>query len=119
MAMNLKQKSLLFVAVSVTLLVIVYVSLSQYSLEQITSRHKQDRRQRTDVAGKSIDDFFARAAKRLEIIGGLPLLLNGLQSLAQTHSGKEIPTSDTLHYLVFKSDIFTDGAYLLNEQGKV
>src|SRR5262245_40770812 len=117
MTMNLKQKSFLFVAVSGVLMLVVYIGLSRYYLRSSTNRYLEDRRHSTDAAAKSIDDFFQRATRKLDTIASLPLLLNGLRSITQD-SG-EIPTQDTLHYLMFESDIFENGVYLVGDHGNI
>src|SRR2546430_11944791 len=118
--MSLKQKSFLFVAISVTLLLVVYVGLSRYYLNQTTARHLQDRRVAAETAAKNLDEFFSRGIAKLEVIANLPLLLNGLQTMSQETPGDvTFPAFDTLHYLTYKSDIFTDGIYLLNEHGVI
>src|SRR5207247_11438880 len=59
----------------------------------------------------------ARGTAKLDIIAQLPLLLNGLPAITRKSLAKEIPPAqDTLHYLVYKSDIFTDGVYLLDRK---
>jgi len=117
--LNLKQKSFLFVGISVTVLVAVYAGLSEYYLSQSTSRRLQERLQRAQNAAGNVDAFFARGIAKLDVIASLPLLLNGLSAIRPDNAGKEIPTQDTLHYLVYKSDIFTDGVYLLNDRGQI
>jgi len=116
--MNLKQKSFVFVGLGGVLMLIVYVGLSRDYLRENTNRYLDERRHATEAAAKSIDDFFQRATRKLDTIARLPLLLNGLRTIMQETSS-EIPTQDTLHYLVFESDIYTDGVYLVNEHGNI
>ncbi len=115
--MNLRQKSFLFVAISVTLLLVVYVGLSRFSINQSTQRHLQDRKQAVDTAARTLDEFFSRGTAKIDVIATLPLLLNGLQTIAQ--ETPNLPTFDTLHYLTYKSDVFTAGLFIVNEQGRI
>ena len=117
--MNLKQKSFLFVAVSVTLLVAAFVGVSQYYLDVLADGHLRDRRQAAELAAKNLDEFFARATAKIDVIAQLPLLLNGLRSVTTGHAGLDPATFDTLHYLTYKSDLFTQGVYLVSTDGKI
>src|SRR5437016_7297483 len=120
MTLNLKQKSSIFVAASVALLLLAYVVLSRYYLGESTGRRLEERLQASQTAATRLDEFFARGTAKLDIIGQLPLLLNGLHAITRKSLAKEIPPAqDTLHYLVYKSDIFTDGVYLLNDRGQI
>jgi len=117
--MNLKQKSFLFVVLSVTLLLSIYVGLSRYYLNDTIARYMQDRRERTEMAARSLDEFFGRGKDKLEIIANLPLLQNGLHDIAEENPGKAILPSPFLHYLVFESDVFKSGVYLVSDEGRI
>ena len=119
MTLNLKQKSFVFVALSVLLLLIIYISSSTYYLDLSRERYLDDRHQAAESAAKELDQFFRRGSDKLETIANLPLLLSGLPAFEQESTNKDIPAADNLHYLAFKSDIFTGGIYLLNEHGQV
>src|SRR5262245_24323865 len=116
--MSLKQKSFLFVAALMAVLLAAYISLSRYYLNQNTSRRFQESRQSTSAAARNLDDFLSRAVAKIEFVAQLPLLLNGLESIAEEAPSGEIPTSDTLHYLFLSSDIFSH-VYLVNAQGHI
>ena len=100
--------------ISVALLLVAYVGLSQYYLRDSRYRLLQDRLQISQADATRLDDFFSRGAARLNVIAQLPLLLNGLAAITQNPGQESLPAQDTLHYLVYKSDIFMDGVYLLN-----
>src|SRR5205807_10108467 len=90
MTLNLKQKSSIFVAASVALLLLAYVVLSRYYLGESTGRRLAERRQASQTAATRLDEFFARGTARLDIIAQLPLLLNGLPAVTRNSPAKEI-----------------------------
>src|SRR5690349_3278916 len=101
MTLYLKQKSSIFVAASVALLLLAYVVLSRYYLGESTGRQLQVRQQESETAATRLDEFFARGTAKLDVIAQLPLLLNGLPAITRKTPGRATPPAqDTLHYLV-------------------
>jgi signal transduction histidine kinase/ActR/RegA family two-component response regulator len=117
--MNLKQKTFFFVGLSVAALLVVYLVFSNYYIRQQETRFFDDRQGTAQAIADEFTGFFTRGIERLNLVATLPALTYGLQSLEDNREGRHIPTWTTLHYLFYESDIFTEGVYLLNEQGKV
>jgi hypothetical protein len=115
---NLKQKTFLFVLVSMSALLAVYVVLSSY---YVSSQKKALLTERTRTAqriGEELTEFFTRGLNRLKTVTALPGLVYGLQTLTESNEGKQIPAWTTLHYLFYESDVFRE-VYLINGEGKV
>jgi|GEM_PF-3048252 len=117
--MNLKQRTLFFVALSVTGLLVMYLGFSHYYVRQQETQFLDGRLQLTRTVAREFDEFFSRGISRLDMISQLPGLAYGLHTLEANREGKQIPAWTTLHYLSYQSDVFTNGIYLLNKQGQV
>lgn len=117
--MNLKQKTLFFVALNVAGLLVLYVYFSNFYIREQEQQFFAGRLDTTTAMSQEFAEFFSRGADRLNVIGELPGLVFGLQSLEDTREGKQIPVWGTLHYLFFESDVFTSGVYLVNDRGNV
>src|SRR5262249_43606641 len=64
--------------------------------------------------------YVSSGAQRLEAVTHLPGLAYGLQTIQEAHEGSTyIPPWTTLHYLFFKSRVFTGGVFLLDRTGRV
>jgi signal transduction histidine kinase/CheY-like chemotaxis protein len=117
--MNLKQRTLFFVAMSVTGLLVIYLGFSNYYVHQQEKQFLDGRLESTRTVAREFDEFFSRGVTRLDMISQLPGLAYGLHTLEADREGKQIPAWTTLHYLSYQSDVFTNGIYLLNKQGQV
>jgi signal transduction histidine kinase/ActR/RegA family two-component response regulator len=117
--MNLKQKTFFFVALMITALVCVYALFSIYYVREQESRFLSERLSLADSVGAEFTGLFSRGVERLRTVAELPGLVYGLQTLEKNREGRQIPAWTTLHYLFFQSEVFTDGVYLLDENGRV
>ncbi len=117
--MNLKQKTLFFVALNVAGLLLLYVYFSSFYIGEQEKQFFDGRLGTVTAISQEFGEFFARGTDRLNVIGELPGLVYGLQSLEDSREGKQIPVWGTLHYLFFESDVFSSGVYLVNNQGNV
>jgi len=117
--MNLKQRTLFFVALSVAGLLVMYLGFSNYYVHQQEQQFLDGRLESTRTVAREFDEFFTRGVTRLDMISQLPGLAYGLHTLEADREGKQIPAWTTLHYLSYQSDVFTNGIYLLNKQGQV
>jgi signal transduction histidine kinase len=117
--LSIKTKATALFVCYVLALTAVYVTFS-FRLLRRESREAVDRLQQTaNILATELETSLDAGRQRLETVGRLPGLTFGLQSIAESASGREIPAWTTLHYLFFKSPLFTDGAFLLDRSGKV
>src|SRR5215475_6844011 len=116
--MNLKQKTSLFVALSLVALLAVYVGFSTYYVRAQEKVLLDERTTAAQAMAQEFTEFFTRGVERLETVATLPGLVYGLQTLDETREGKQLPAWPTLHYLFYQSDVF-DSVYLVNANGKV
>ena len=71
------------------------------------------------TATRTCGDAIRRpASSPAETVAALPGLVHGLQRLDEAGGGGYIPPWTTLHYLFFKSPVFTGGVFLLDRSGK-
>ena len=117
--MNLRQKTFFVVAVMITGLVCVYALFSIYYVREQENQFLSQRLSAAEAIGAEFTGLFTRGVDRLQTIAELPGLVYGLQTLEENREGRQIPAWTTLHYLFFRSDVFTDGVYLLDEKGRV
>ena len=117
--MNLKQRTLFFVTLSVTGLLVMYLGFSNYYVHQQEKQILDGRLESARSVAREFDEFFNRGVTRLDMISQLPGLAYGLHTLEADREGKQIPAWTTLHYLSYHSEVFTGGIYLLNKQGQV
>jgi signal transduction histidine kinase len=97
----------------------VYGAFTVYLLRREISQ-AQDRFQQTArIVAAEIDASVAFGAQRLQTVAHLPGLAYGLQTIQEASGGGYIPPWTTLHYLFFKSSVFTGGVLLLDRTGKV
>jgi hypothetical protein len=115
---NLKQKTFLFVTVSIGALLVVYIGLSSYYVRTQEKVLLAERTNAAQATAQELTGFFSRGVDRLRTVAALPALVYGLQTIEERKEGKQIPAWTTLHYLFFESDVF-DSVYLVNSGGKV
>ena len=116
--MNLKQKTFLFVTVSVLALLIVYVAFSTYYVRAQEKVLLDERLGTAQSIAQELTGFFTRGVDRLQAVAALPALVYGLQTLEENKEGKQITAWTTLHYIFYESEVFTS-VYLVNASGKV
>jgi signal transduction histidine kinase/ActR/RegA family two-component response regulator len=117
--MNLKQRTFFFVTLSAAGLLVIYLGFSNYYIHQQEKQFLDGRLETTRTVAREFDEFFSRGFSKLDMISQLPGLAYGLHSLEADREGKQIPAWTTLHYLSYKSDVFTNGIHLLNKQGQI
>jgi len=116
--MSLKQKTFLFVTVSIGALLIVYVAFSVYYVRAQEKVLLDERVNTAHAIAQEFTGFFSRGVDRLQRVAALPGLVYGLQTLEEKREGKQIANWTTLHYLFYESDVFSS-IYLLNASGKI
>jgi signal transduction histidine kinase len=91
------------------------VYLSRREMSEALDRFHQTAR----IVAAELDASIAPGAQRLQTVTRLPGLAYGLQSIQGARGDGYIPPWTTLHYLFFKSPVFTGGVLLLDQAGKV
>jgi signal transduction histidine kinase/ActR/RegA family two-component response regulator len=115
---NLKQKTFLFVSVSIAALLVVYIAFSSYYVRAQEKVLLDERVGSAQAISQELTEFFNRGVDRLQTVAALPALVYGLQTLEENKEGKQITAWTTLHYLFFESDVFSS-VYLINATGKI
>ena len=70
------------------------------------------------IVAAQLDAHVLSGAQRLDMVARLPGLAYGLQTIQEATGEGYIPPWTTLHYLFFKSPVFTAGVVLLDRAGK-
>jgi len=115
---NLKQKTFLFVSVSITALLAAYIGLSSSYVRSQEKLLLNERAALASAIAEELAGFFDRGVTRLQTVAALPGLVYGLQTLEEKREGKQIPAWATLHYLFYESDVFTK-VYLVNASARI
>jgi signal transduction histidine kinase/ActR/RegA family two-component response regulator len=115
---NLKQKTFLFVSISLVALVAVYIGFSSYYVRAQEKVLLDERATVAQAIAQEFTEFFSRGVARLQTGASLPALVYGLPTQEEKKVGKQIPAWTTLHYLFYESDVFTN-VYLINKTGKI
>ncbi len=116
--MNLKQKTFLFVTMSIAALLIVYIGFSTYYVRTQEKVLLDERVNSAQAIAQELTEFFNRGVNRLQTVAAYPAFVYGLQTLEEKREGKQIPAWGTLHYLFLESDVF-NSVYLINAKGKI
>ena len=91
------------------------IYLYRREAEQAYDRFEQTAR----IVAGDLDAYVANGEQRLRTVTRLPGLAYGLQTIQEARPNAYIPPWTTLHYLFFKSPVFTGGVFLLDRAGKV
>jgi signal transduction histidine kinase len=97
----------------------VYGAFSAYVLRQEISEAHERFQQTARIVAAQFDAYIASGAERLQTVAQLPGLAYGLQTIQEASGEGYIPPWTTLHYLFFKSPVFSGGVFLLDRAGKV
>jgi len=97
----------------------VYGAFSAYVLRREISEAHERFQQTARIVAAQLDAYVASGAERLRTVAQLPGLAYGLQTIQEASGEGYIPPWTTLHYLFFKSPVFSGGVFLLDRTGKV
>jgi signal transduction histidine kinase len=97
----------------------VYGAFSVYVLRREISEAHERFQQTARIVAAQLDAHVAAGAERLRTVARLPGLAYGLQAIQEASGEGYIPPWTTLHYLFFKSPVFSGGVFLLDRAGKV
>jgi signal transduction histidine kinase len=108
------------VALGYLLALIALYTAFTWSLLQRESGLAHDRlRQTAALVGAELDTHLESGRQRLALVSALPGMTYGLRTMHEGGAQGRIPPWTTLHYLFFKSPVFTGGTLLLDRDGKV
>jgi len=96
----------------------VYSAFTLYLSRRELSEARDRFHQTARIVAAELDASIAPGAQRLQTVTRLPGLAYGLQSIQEARGDGYIPPWTTLHYLFFKSPVFTGGVLLLDQAGK-
>ncbi len=116
---SIKTKSLvLFIGYTAALCAVWVAFTISLVRRETTAAH--DRLQQTaDILASELDAHIRAGLQRLETVAHLPGLVHGLPTIGESKGEGPIPPWTTLHYLFFKSPVFTGGVFLADARGVV
>ncbi len=116
---SIRAKSLILATGYLAVLSLVYgaftLNLSRREITQAHDRFHQTAR----LVASEIDAYVGAGAEHLHTVARLPGLAYGLQTMQEARPEGYFPPWTTLHYLFFKSQVFTGGVFLLDRDGDV
>jgi len=116
---SIRAKTVLLFAGYVLVLAAVYGAFT-VSLVRREEARTQDRLQQTaGLVAAELDAYLESGRQRLATVSRLPGMTYGLGTIQDAADTGRIPPWTTLHYLFFKSPVFTGGTLLLDRRGKV
>src|SRR5262245_58292145 len=119
MNLSIKTKSTALFVAYLLALTAVYAMFSVRLLQRECHSVVDRLQQTANLLAAEIDTSLRSERHRIEMVSRLPGLAFGLESIARSTTSGEIPAWTTLHYLFFKSQLFTQGVFLLDRSGNV
>jgi signal transduction histidine kinase len=116
---SIRVKSVMLALGYLLVLSVVYGAFTVHLLQREISQAHDRLRQTARIVAAEIDGALGAGGQRLETVSRLPGLAYGLQTIQETPRDGYIPPWTTLHYLFFKSTVFTGGVFLLDRAGTV
>jgi signal transduction histidine kinase len=116
---SLTAKSVALLAAYAAVLAAVYGVFTTLLVRGETGAAHDRLEQTARLVAAEIDAQVAAGTERLATVAALPGLVHGLQRLRDAGAEGYIPPWTTLHYLFFKSPLFTGGVFLLDRTGTV
>src|SRR5215510_3739166 len=116
---SIKAQSVALVVVYVLALCGVYSAFTVYLIYRKAAQARERFQQTAHMVAAQLDAYIESGQQRLTEVARLPGMVHGLQTIQETRRDGYIPPWTTLHYLFFKSPVFTGGVFLLNRTGKV
>ncbi len=116
---SIRVKSVILASGYLLALSAVYGAFTIYLWRTETSQAHDRLQQTARIVAAELDAYVESGAQRLQTVLRLPGLTYGLQSIQEARGDGYIPPWTTLHYLFFKSPVFSGGIFLLDRTGKV
>lgn len=116
---KIKAKSVALVGGYALTLCAVYGAFTMYLLRREATVAQGQFQQTGRIVAAEFDAYIESGRSRLATVAELPGMTYGLRTIQETKGRGRIAPWTTLHYLFFKSRVFTGGAFLLDRTGTV
>jgi signal transduction histidine kinase len=116
---SVKAKSIALLVGYALFLAAVYGGFTMFLLQREKAAAHERLESTARLVAAEIDAQLEAGRRRLATVAQLPGLVHGLQRLEEAPAEGYIPPWTTLHYLFFKSPLFTGGMFLLDRGGTV
>lgn len=118
-AWSIRVKSVLLTLGYLLVLSAVYGAFTIHLLQREIAEAHDRLRETARLVAAEVDGRLDAGLQRLATVSNLPGLTYGLQTIQEAPRDGFIPPWTTLHYLFFKSAVFTGGVFLLDRDGAV
>ena len=117
---SIRTKSVALVILYVLALYIVYGGFTTYLLRRETEEAQDRFHQTAQMVAAQLDAHLVSGQRRLTEVAALPGLSYGLPAWSELRQqGEDFPVWTALHYIFFRSPVFSGGMFLLDRDGKV
>jgi signal transduction histidine kinase len=116
---SIKSKSLVLFAGYVLALGAVYLAFTVYLLRRETAAAHDRLQQTASILAAEVESHLQVGRQRLAAVAHLPGLVYGLPAISEARGQGHIAPWTTLHYLFFKSPLYTGGVFLVDRTGTV
>ena len=116
---SIRTQTVLLFAGYVLVLAAVYGAFTVSLVQREVTRTQERLQQTAGLVAAELDAYLESGRQRLLTVSRLPGMTYGLGTFQDAADSGRIPPWTTLHYLFFKSPVFTGGALLLDRKGKV
>ncbi len=116
---SIKTKSLTLFGGYAVALCLVYVAFTIYLLRRETAAVHERLQQTARMLSTEVDAHLQAGQQHLLTVARLPGLVYGLRTFGEAKGTGPIAPWTTLHYLFFKSAVFTGGVFLVDPTGVV
>ncbi|MBI3781994.1 MAG: sensor histidine kinase [Deltaproteobacteria bacterium] len=116
---SIRAKGIALVAGYALVLVAVYGTFTYWLLRRENHQAHERLRQTVDMVAAELDSYIDNGRQRLALVSQLPGLTYGLRRMQESAEEGRIPPWTSLHYLFFKSPVFTGGVFLVDRNFKV
>ena len=116
---SIRAKSIALFVGYVLVLCLVYVAFTVHLIRREAAVGHDRLGQTARMVAAEVDAFLESGRQRLATVAALPGLVYGLRSIQENRSGGPIAPWTTLHYLLFRSPVFTAGVFLVDTSGTV
>ncbi len=118
-AWSIRVKSVMLTLGYLLVLSVVYGAFTIHLLQREISEAHDRLRETARLVAAEVDGRLDAGMQRLATVSNLPGLSYGLQTIQEAPRDGYIPPWTTLHYLFFKSAVFSGGVFLLDREGEV
>jgi len=114
---GIRVKAGLLFAACVVALITIYITFGVELVRREAASSRERLEQTARMAASALDAYVEAGRQRLAVVARLPGLAYGLEAVEDEPGEGHIAPWTSLHYLFFRSDVFTCGVFLVDRTG--